>query len=456
MKDSRTNRKKTKNSHNFISWALSVVPLLALFFSVCILSPSTRANPLHSPPLHEITGKITDSGFTRLRIAIPPCKTNASTYRQGNDALNVVKGDLSFSGYFDLVDPSLYKGMDIGRNGINYDAWKAMKADYLLTTSLSNLEGKLVLTGQLYDIKQKELVTGKRLTAVPTDLRLLAHHLSSVVLEYLFGAGSFPISQILFTSSIGDTEEIFLCDYDGNNLIRLTAMGRLNVTPDVSPDGRHIVFTSIMKNSQELFLLNRGGHRTKLYGRGEGLNSNPAFSHDGKFVAFCSSRAGNPDIWLLNLATKHLKRLTFSWAIDTAPTWSPDDQHIAFTSDRSGRPQIYVMDRDGTNVKRLSPPGSGRSDQPAWSPRGDRIAYATMEGGHFDIAILEISTGKVNIVTHGEGSSEAPGWSPDGRYLAFTSNRSGTFQIYLMRLDGSGIKKITRQPGCYSPCWFKG
>ena len=456
MKDSKTNRKKTKNSHDFISWALFVVPFLALLFSLYAISAASRTEAPQTTSSNEITGKITDSGFTRLRIAVPPCRTNGSTYQRGNDALAVVKSDLSFSGFFDLVDPSLYKGMNIGRNGIDYDAWKAMNADYLLTSSLSMLEGKLVLTGQLYDIKRKELVTGKRLKAVPDDLRLMAHHLSSVILDYLFGAGSFPTSQILFTSSIGSTEEIFLCDYDGSRLTRLTAMGQLNVTPDVSPDGMHIVFTSIMKNSQELFLLDRGGHRTKLYGRGEGLNSNPAYSHDGKFVAFCSSKSGNPDLWLMDLATKRLKRLTFSWAIDTAPTWSPDDQHIAFTSDRSGRPQIYVMDRDGTNVKRLSPPGSGRSDQPAWSPRGDRIAYASLENGHFDIAVLEISTGKVNFLTHGEGNNEAPNWSPDGRYLAFTSNRSGSFQIYLMRLDGSGVKRITRQPGCYSPCWFKG
>jgi len=372
--NSGTNRRNTQKSHNSLSRALSVVPLLAQFFSLCAVSTANRADTPQSPSSNEITGKITDSGFTRLRIAVPPCRTNTSTYRQGNDALAVVKNDLAFSGYFDLVDPTLYKGMDIGKNGIDYDAWKAMKADYLLTSSLSALEGKLLLTGQLYDIKRKELVTGKRLKAAPADLRLLAHHLSSVILDYLFGAVSFPTSQVLFTSSIGSTEEIFLCDYDGSHLTRLTAMGQLNVTPDVSPDGRHIVFTSIMKNSQELFLLDRGGHRTKLYGRGEGLNSNPAYSHDGKSVAFCSSRAGNPDVWLLDLATKRLKRLTFSWAIDTAPVWSPDDQHIAFTSDRSGRPQIYVMDRDGTNVKRLSPPGSGRSDQPAWSPRGDRIA----------------------------------------------------------------------------------
>ncbi len=414
------------------------------------------ADPPASPPPKEITGVITGSGFTRQVIAIPPCKSDTALAVRGASLIAITKSDLSFSGYFTMVDPSLYTRMNIGSNKIDYNAWKGMGADYLLLTSLHSTGGRLTLEVRLYDVNHAEMVTGKRIRGGAKELRSLGHHISSVVLGYLFGAGAFPTSQILFTSRIGNTEDIFLCDYDGSNIIRLTAMGQLNVTADVSPDGKEMVFTSILKDRQELFLLNRRGKRTKLYGRGEGLNSNPAFSHDGKRIAFCSSRSGNPDIWTIGADGRNLKRITFSWAIDTAPTWSPNDQQIAFTSDRSGSPQIYVMNRDGTNVKRLSPKGSGRCDQPKWSPRGNKLAYATFRNGHYDIAILDFNTGKVSFLTNGEGNSEAPSWSPDGRYIAFSSNRTGSYQIYIARLDGSGVKRITRQPDCYSPCWFKG
>ena len=112
------------------------------------------------------------------------------------------------------------------------------------------------------------------------------------------------------------------------------------------------------------------------------------------------------------------------------------------------------MDRDGANVRRLSPEGSGRCDQAAWSPRGDKIAYSTMKDGHFNISVIDLNTSEVAYLTHGEGDSEAPSWSPDGRYMAFASNRSGGYQIYIMRWDGSGVTKITNQPECYAPCWF--
>jgi len=45
----------------------------------------------------------------------------------------------------------------------------------------------------------------------------MAHNLSAVVLDYLFGAGRIPTSQILFTSQVGQTRDIFLADYDGRN-----------------------------------------------------------------------------------------------------------------------------------------------------------------------------------------------------------------------------------------------
>ncbi len=438
----------------------TLVPVIFILAGLLGFATTTAAQKEpekpQTPPAKQITGVITESGFTRLNIALPPCKSDTKTSSQAREIMSVIKDDLDFSGYFTIVSPSLYAGMNLGDSTMDYAAWKGMKADYLLLTTLYESGAQLTLEGRLYDIKQQEMVTGKRLKAPKHEVRALAHSMSSVILDYLFGAGAFPTSQILFTSHLGRTEDIFLCDYDGRNLIRLTAMGQLNVTPDVNANGSLMVFTSILKDRQEIFLLNRQGKRTKLYGQGEGLNSNPRFSHTGKTVAFCSSRSGNPDIWTIGVDGKHLKRITYSWAIDTAPTWSPDDQKIAFTSDRSGSPQIYVMDRDGANVKRLSPPGSGRCDQPAWSPRGDKIAYATYKDGHFNIAVMDLNTNEVTYLTHGEGDNEAPSWSPDGRYLAFASNRSGNYQIYIMRWDGSGVTRITHQPDCYSPCWFKG
>ncbi len=444
------------------SFALGRAVLAAALAAVSALGaaqetpPAAGAPPSAAPPAapQQISGTITESGFTRLAIATPPCKSDAAASAQAEEVTATVDADLLFSGYFTLVDPQLWSGMNLNEAKVDFAAWEGMRADYLLLTTLFVSEGGLTLESRLLDVKRKEMVTGKRIKGPAGDPRVLAHNLAAVVLDYLFGAGKFPTSQILFTSQVGQTQDIFLCDYDGRGLLRLTALGILNVTPDVSPKGDRIVFTSILKDRQELFLLDRAGKRVKLYGEGEGLNASPKFSPDGRTVAFCTSRSGNPDIWTIGVDGKNLTRLTFSYAIDTAPTWSPDGLHLAFTSDRSGSPQIFVMDRDGANVRRLSPEDSKRCDQPVWSPKGDRIAYTTMVDGRFNIAVLDLASNRLTMLTHGEGDNEAPSWSPDGRYLAFASSRDGQHGIYIMRADGTGVTRITNQPACYAPCWF--
>ena len=429
--------------------------LVSLIISAVVSGAFAQEPPAESttPKEQQITGIIKESGFTQAKIAIPPTKFDSGLSAEAGEIHLTLNEDLDFSGFFQMVDPGLYDKVQIS-DKIDYTEWLGLNADYLLITKLVKTERVLNLEGRLYDIKRKEMVTGKRIRAAANQPRLLAHNLSSVVLDYLFGAGRFPTSQILFASQLGETQDIFLSDYDGKNLIRLTAMGILNVTPDISPKGDRIVFTSILKDRQELFFLDRAGKRTKLYGEGEGLNSNPRFSPDGKQIAFCSSKSGNPDIWVIDIDGKNLTRLTFSYGIDTAPCWSPDGIKMAFTSDRSGSAQIYVMDKDGAGVRRLTPQGSKKCDQPVWSPRGDKIAYTTIVDGKFNIALIDLATNEMTMLTRGEGDSESPAWSPDGRYITFSSNRLGTFQIFIMRSDGSGARRITNQPDCSSPCWF--
>ncbi len=57
------------------------------------------------------------------------------------------------------------------------------------------------------------------------------------------------------------------------------------------------------------------------------------------------------------------------------PAWSPDGEQIAFASRRDGRSHIYVMSADGSGTRQLT---SGKHDDtaPAWSPDGKWIAFA--------------------------------------------------------------------------------
>ncbi len=58
-------------------------------------------------------------------------------------------------------------------------------------------------------------------------------------------------------------------------------------------------------------------------------------------------------------------QLTTNNARDSDPAWSPDGQKIAFASNRDGNTEIYVMNEDGSAQTRLTN-SAGENLVPNW------------------------------------------------------------------------------------------
>lgn len=111
------------------------------------------------------------------------------------------------------------------------------------------------------------------------------------------------------------------------------------------------------------------------------------------------------------------------------------------------------------------PLGPAYESYPAWSPKGNRIAYAASEGEGMNIYVVDIEIveeegkqtvkvkGKKKQLTKGDADDCRPAWSSDGKKIAFHSNRSleGQDEIYVVDADG-GEPKPTDWPGT-NPCW---
>jgi Tol biopolymer transport system component len=138
-----------------------------------------------------------------------------------------------------------------------------------------------------------------------------------------------------------------------------------------------------------------------------------------------------------------------STAGDSAPSISPDGKQFAFQSWRLGPQQIWISSIDGQTLRQLTPNGGplSGSGSPAWSPRGDHIAFDSRIGGHSHIFLINPAGGAPQQITFGDVNDIVPRWSSDQRSIYFRSNRGGRWQLWKVSAAGGTPQPITTDDG---------
>ena len=112
------------------------------------------------------------------------------------------------------------------------------------------------------------------------------------------------------------------------------------------------------------------------------------------------------------------------------------------------------MNADGSNVRRLTFEGDYNA-APAWSPRGDWIAFVCRsQEGQFKLCLITPDGQKRLQITTGPGIDDSPSWSPDGRHLVFSSMVNGQSHIFMINRDGTEQERLTSGGTHHSsPSW---
>ena len=185
-----------------------------------------------------------------------------------------------------------------------------------------------------------------------------------------------------------------------------------------------------------------------------GSEAYPTFSPEGDQIAFAwnGESEDNADIYVKMIGSPEARRLTTDPATDSNPAWSPDGRQIAFVRVAKGSTTgtIHVISPLGGPDRKLS-------DQPvssyplSWSPDGRKLATGAPEGGvgmssdlPRGIRLVDTSTGDVRSITSPTGSTYdvEPAFSPDGHHLAYAScPRSFSCRVEIVELGPDDTPK---------------
>jgi dipeptidyl aminopeptidase/acylaminoacyl peptidase len=203
----------------------------------------------------------------------------------------------------------------------------------------------------------------------------------------------------------------------------------------------------------------------------EGVSSShPRWSPDGKYLAFLSARnEGKTQIWLLNRSGGEAQRLT-----DTAQdvndfVWSPDGARlVVILRDPSEEELAAAKTKDKDFDDKDEPKDKKAKTRKPWVI--DRLQFKTDEVGYLDrrrahLYILDVATRSLTQITSGDYDDADPAWSPDGTRIAFASNRSQpdpdrtyNTDIWVVSANntdkGAHLTQVTTNPGEDShPSW---
>jgi len=211
---------------------------------------------------------------------------------------------------------------------------------------------------------------------------------------------------IIFNSDYEGILTIYAMAYNESEPIIVSNIGYSNQQV-LSKDGSKIVFSSFMQGGKDVMLIDLDDTtENNVYQISNNDNANllPDISSDNLMIVWASF---NNNLQGTIHTYKDGKERAISKGIESAhrPKFSPNDTKIAFVAIGDTKVKFYTMDLEGNNRKSYDVRGGSVANY-MWIDN-ERILYDAEDGKNYDVGILNISTGKSELLTD-KGSSMHP------------------------------------------------
>lgn len=396
----------------------------------------------------QLSIEITGAGANRIPVAIVDFPGDPAASRV---ITATVRSDLERSGLFKLVD---HGGLAFDENApINHGDWKARGADAMAAGSIGrSADGRMEARFRLYDSQKGVSLGGAAYVTSNTQLRAAGHRIADYIYEKLTGEKGVFSTRIAYVVKSRGQFLLQIADSDGQNAATALTSAEPIISPAWSPDGSKLAYVSFEKKKPVIYVHSLASGQRHIVANFKGSNSAPAWSPDGRKLAVVLSKDGNSQIYAVNADGSGVQRITQSAGIDTEPRYSADGGTIFFTSDRGGSPQIYQVGANGGDARRVSFEGS-YNVSPRPSPDGKSIAYITRREGRFQLAIMDLASRQVQVLTDSQ-KDESPSFAPNSRMILIATEVGGRGILSAVSSDGRIKQRLTVSAGdVREPAW---
>ncbi|WP_288433740.1 Tol-Pal system beta propeller repeat protein TolB [uncultured Acinetobacter sp.] len=404
---------------------------------------------------------VTSNTFAQLHLEIAKAPEEAPKiaivpFANDQSLFPIVENDLNRSGRFSSSSKNLPATASVDQ--VQASAWQSAGIPYVVVGNVKPAANNaLEVHYQLYDVQKQQYLLNEVLTVPASRVRQAAHMISDAIYQALTGIpGDFSgrIAYVLRNPATPNQRyTLQIADTDGEQPKTVLSSRDPILSPAWTPDAKKIAYVSFETKRPAIYLQDLATGQREVLASFKGLNGAPSFSPDGKSMLFTASMNGNPEVYQMDLITRQLQRMTNDNAIDTEARYAPDGKSFIFTSDRGGSPQIYRYSFDDSSVKRLTFRGAFNA-RGTLSADGKNIALVHRpSGSNYKVAIMNISTGIVNILTP-TSLDESPSFSPNGQMVVYATYEGSRGLLSIMSTDGRFRMNLPSEQGeVREPAW---
>ena len=230
---------------------------------------------------------------------------------------------------------------------------------------------------------------------------------------------------------------------------------------DVSKTGTFVYLSGKMQGtSYPISWLDTSGKTAPLLST-SGNYAVPRLSPDGKRMAYLAAGGKGSDLWVYDIDRGTPTQLTFTGGLSSELAWARDSQHLVYGD---GTALWWIRAGAGQRQPLLEKTDTPRpfSFAPTQNNNEARLAFSSATSGLPYVSTLPIGltdpehpkAGKPETFLAVAAFAQVdPAFSPDGKFIAYASGESGDEEVFVRPFPGPGGKWKVSSKGGKFPVW---